>query len=193
MKSISMSVLLTSALSLLPLHVNAVETAITSDIDQARSLVKVFGVDLKSVLKTAMKTEGPIKAIAACNTKAGPIAEKHSALSNWNIARTSMKVRNQKNVPDEWESTVLKQFEQRKAAGESVKSMEYSQTLKTGDKTVYRYMKAIPTTEVCLACHGGNLDEKIAKKVKYLYPKDQATGFNLGDIRGAFTLQKTSQ
>lgn len=137
-----------------------------------------------------MKTEGPIKALEVCNIQAEPIADKNSDLSDWTIARTSLKVRNENNAPDEWESTVLEQFEKRKITGEVLKIMDYSEVVKDGDKLLYRYMKPIPTTGLCLTCHGANISDEITKKVKNLYPDDQATGFNLGDIRGAFTLKK---
>jgi hypothetical protein len=190
MKSISINILLISTLAMLPVFANAESTVPMQDIKQARSLVKAFGSDLKSVLKKAMKTEGPIKALEVCNVKAGPIAEKNSALSEWNIARTSIKVRNASNAPDPWESTILRQFETRKAAGEDLKMMEHSEVIQDGDKTVYRYMKAIPTGGLCLACHGSKLADNVSDKVNELYPNDQATGFKTGDIRGAFTLQK---
>ncbi|WP_220465117.1 DUF3365 domain-containing protein [Colwellia sp. MB02u-9] len=190
MKLISINLLLTSVLVMSPLLVNADETLPMQDIQQARSLVKAFGSDLKSVLITTMKTAGPIKALEVCNTQAGAIAEKNSALSAWNIARTSLKVRNTSNAPDVWEATILRQFEIRKAAGEDINTMEHSEVVQVGEKTVLRYMKAIPTGGLCLACHGSKLADDVSNKVNALYPNDQATGFKLGDIRGAFTLQK---
>lgn len=190
MKLISIKVLLTSSLSLLPLLANAAEKVPQQDIEQARTLIKAFSSDLKSVLKTAMKTEGPIKALAVCNMQAGPIADKNSASSAWNIARTSLKVRNENNAPDVFESAILHQLETRKAAGEDLKTMEYAEVVQEGDKTVYRYMKPIPTAGLCLTCHGSKLADDVSDKVNELYPNDKATGFNAGDIRGAFTLQK---
>ena len=190
MKSISINVLLASTLSLSPFIAIAEDKVPSQDINEARSLVKAFGSDLKSVLKGAMTTEGPLKALEVCNVQAGPIADKKSALSDWDIARTSLKVRNENNAPDEWESAVLHQFEKRKTSGEALKTIEYSEVVKDGDKLVYRYMKPIPTAGLCLTCHGANISDEITKKVKNLYPDDQATGFNLGDIRGAFTLNR---
>ncbi|TWX72063.1 DUF3365 domain-containing protein [Colwellia demingiae] len=190
MKTMSIKVLLVSTLSILPLLANAGENVASQETLQARSLVKAFGSDLKHVLKTSMKSGGPIKALEQCNIQAGPIAVKNSSSSGWNIARTSLKVRNESNAPDEWESTTLRQFEKRKAAGEQLKTMEYSETVREGDKLVYRYMKPIPTAGLCVTCHGSDVSEEITTKVKSLYPNDQATGFKVGDIRGAFTLQK---
>lgn len=190
MKSISINMLLASTLSLSPFIAIAEDKVPSQDINEARSLVKAFGSDLKSVLKRAMKTEGPLKALEVCNVQAGPIADKKSALSDWDIARTSLKVRNENNAPDEWESTVLHQFEQRKTSGEALKTIEYSEVVKDGDKLVYRYMKPIPTAGLCLTCHGANISDEVTHKVKSLYPNDQTTGFNLWDIRGAFTLKR---
>ncbi len=84
----------------------------------------------------------------------------------------------------------LQLFEQRKADDEAIETMEYAETIKTAEKTIYRYMKPIPTTGLCLTCHGETLADEVSNKVKVLYPHDNATGFSLGDIRGAFTLQK---
>jgi hypothetical protein len=190
MKSISINMLLASTLSLLPLLASAEEISINPNTLEARSLVKAFASDLKHVLKTSMKSQGPISALEVCNLQAGPIAQKSAISSGWNIGRTSLKVRNASNTPDEWELNTLRQFEKRKEAGENLKTMEYSETVKEGDKSVYRYMKPIPTAGLCVKCHGSNLGNEVSQKVKQLYPNDQAIGFNIGDIRGAFTLQK---
>lgn len=190
MKLINTKLLLASALMWLPLLANAIEKIPNEELQQARALVKLFGGELKQVLSTAMQADGPLKALEVCNVQAGPIADKNSSLSTWNIARTSLKVRNESNTADEWEVSVLQQFEKRKAAGEDLKTMEYSEIIPSADKMVYRYMKPIPTAGLCTTCHGVALTAEISEKVKLLYPNDRATGFNLGDIRGAFSLEK---
>lgn len=190
MKLMRFKVLLVSTLSILPLLANTSEIVTSPETLEARSLVKAFGNNLKHVLKTSMKSGGPIKALEQCNMQAGPIAQEIALSSGWGIGRTSLKVRNENNLPDNWEMTTLRQFENRKAAGENLKTMEYAETVKEGDKLVYRYMKAIPTAGLCITCHGGSISQDITQKVKSLYPNDQATGFMVGDIRGAFSLQK---
>ncbi|XPF95985.1 DUF3365 domain-containing protein [Colwellia sp. RE-S-Sl-9] len=191
MKSITTKLLFAGTLISLPFLAAAIETLPNQELQQARSLVKSFGSDLKKVLKTAMQTEGPLKALEVCNVQAKPIADKNSSVSPWNIGRTSLRVRNENNIADEWETSVLQQFEKRKKAGEDLKNMEYSEVIKSGDKSVYRYMKPIPTAGLCLTCHGTKLSNDVHDKVKALYPEDKAIGFNVGDIRGAFTLIKT--
>ena len=49
-------------------------------------------------------------------------------------------------------------------------------------------MKAIPPAGLCLACHGEQLDSVVKARLETLYPDDQALGYRVGDIRGAFTI-----
>ena len=49
-------------------------------------------------------------------------------------------------------------------------------------------MKAIPTAQLCLACHGENIDSITRTRLEKLYPDDQAAGYKVGDIRGAFSI-----
>jgi hypothetical protein len=53
-------------------------------------------------------------------------------------------------------------------------------------------MKALPTQELCLACHGtaAHLDKEAVVRLKELYPDDKATGYALGQVRGALTVKK---
>jgi hypothetical protein len=49
-------------------------------------------------------------------------------------------------------------------------------------------MKAIPTGAVCLACHGQTLAPEIQEALDTDYPHDRARGYELGQIRGAFSI-----
>lgn len=193
MKLFSRKTLLLCSLVLLPFQSSALPVLSEQDIQEARTLVKAFGNDLKSVLKPAIKSGGPVNAINVCNLQAGPIAKKLSEQSEWKVSRTSLKVRNANNTPDAWELKTLEQFEQRKAAGEDIKTMEHSEVISRKGESVYRYMKAIPTGGLCLKCHGSELNNVVSGKLKTLYPDDKAIGFKLGDIRGAFSLQKVKR
>ena len=81
---------------------------------------------------------------------------------------------------------MLLQFEERKAAGEDPASLAWQATVDTPNGPEFRFMKAIPTGGLCLACHGETLDPAVAEKIAALYPNDKATGYHEGDIRGAF-------
>ncbi|HQF31154.1 MAG TPA: DUF3365 domain-containing protein, partial [Hyphomicrobiales bacterium] len=58
-------------------------------------------------------------------------------------------------------------------------------------KKLFRLVKAIPTGEVCLNCHGGaEVKAETAEMLAKYYPEDQARGFTLGQMRGVFTLSR---
>ena len=157
---------------------------------ETRGAIKALGAELKATLQSSMKSEGPIKAISVCNTKAPMLAQKVSNDKGMEVSRTSLKTRNELNAPDSWELAVLEQFEHRKAEGEAVKTIEYSEITQHNGNKVFRYMKAIPTDDVCLTCHGEKISQDLSAELNKLYPNDKATGFKKGDIRGAFSAVK---
>ncbi len=159
-------------------------------LQQSREAAKDLGRVLKSELMAAMRQGGPLLALQVCNQQAPGLGRAVAVRHGLQVRRTSLKTRNPANHPDDWERKVLQQFEQRKADGESLKTMEYSETTNHRGGTVFRYMKAIGTAPPCLACHGDNIDPKLGERIRQLYPQDKATGFQPGDIRGAFTVIK---
>ena len=154
---------------------------------ESRMAVKEFFGALKGELEGAMKAGGPVNAINTCNLKAPEIAHMVSAKKGWDVARTSLKLRNPSNAPDAWETRVLEYFDKRAAAGDDKAKMEFYQVVDGN----FRYMKAIPTAEKpCLMCHGEKVDPKVEASLKDLYPDDKARGYKAGDIRGAFTITR---
>ena len=172
----------------LTLHAEAADP----NLNQARTLVKQFAGQLQAEVAAGMKAGGPVHTIEVCSVKAPAIAAEITESSGWQVGRTSLKLRNPANTPDAWELQVLEQFEARKAAGEPVDKLEFAEVVGSGDDQQYRYMKAIPTGEVCLNCHAAEIKPPVEEKLSQIYPQDQARGFSLGDIRGAFTLSKAN-
>jgi len=149
-----------------------------------------LGGELKATLQESLNEHGPIGALDKCSVAATPIAETISTEEGLLVARTSLKPRNGKNAPDDWERRTLEVFEKRHAAKEQIEDLE-AWTIITDDEghRTFRYMKAIGTLPLCLKCHGRKIDAEVALKVAELYPNDMATGFKAGDIRGAFTVK----
>lgn len=167
--------------------------SISADHQEARSIVKEFGGQLKPALKKAMKSGGPVEAIGVCNTKAPAIAKDLSASHTpWQVNRVSLKPRGATATPDAWETTTLKWFDEQLAAGADPKKLEKFEIVKAGDQEVMRYMKAVPTAGLCLTCHGSDqkIPDGVKAKLAELYPNDKATGYQEGQIRGAFSFQK---
>jgi len=159
-----------------------------TEIATSRATVKEFMQTLKGELQAGMKEGGPVNAISVCNLSAPAIANTYSVRNGWDVGRTSLKLRNPDNAPDAWERKVLESFDGRKRAGEDPMKMEHHEIVRNNGISEFRYMKAIPTAPLCLACHGEQLDSITRTRIEKLYPRDQALGYKQGDIRGAFTI-----
>jgi hypothetical protein len=163
----------------------------SGDLATARQIVKRFAGELQGELKAAVREEGFQHAIGVCKDAAPRIAAKLSAETGWRVARTALRLRNPANAPDPTERKVLNAFLERAAAGEPLAKMDFaSEETGSGGGKSFRYIKAIPTGELCLTCHGANVDPELAARIRASYPEDQATGFEVGELRGAFTLSK---
>ena len=175
-------------LAILPLVVApayAEDQAIDDRLDQSRALTAEFASRMQNALVSAMSEGGSASAITACSEDAPGIASDLARLSGARVGRTSLLYRNPGNAPEPWQSIVLRKFEADAEQGEPVANLEYFEIL--GDGGV-RYMKAIPTGGVCLACHGTGLSPDIDAVLSEAYPHDLARGYELGDIRGAFSI-----
>lgn len=159
--------------------------------EEGKALMQRFGGALKAELTAAMQSGGPMEAIAVCHERAPAIAEEISSESGWSVARSSHRVRNPSNAPDGYTAAVIEDFLAREAAGEPVAELSRAEVVEENDAVAFRMVKAIPTDEVCLACHGGaTVAPEIEAKLAELYPKDMARGFEAGQMRGVFTLRK---
>lgn len=161
-------------------------------LDEARQVAGAVPPKLLNVLDEEITKGGPEGAIAVCRDKAPQMAKEASEKSGWNIRRVSLKNRNPKAVPDAWERAVLEEFDRRLAAGEKPTALEKGELVTDGNTSVYRYMKALPTQDLCLNCHGtpDRLSPAVQSKLKELYPDDKAVGYGLAEIRGALTLKR---
>lgn len=186
MKRLVLVLALTGSMQALAVQATPPDQAALSS--EAAAAAASLGTALKAELEAAMQNGGPVAALGVCRLKAPEISARISAEGNLDVRRTSLKPRNPLNAPNAWQAEVLRAFESRKAAGEDPSTLSYS-ALVAGE---FRYMKAIPTAPVCLACHGEALAPDLAAKLAELYPHDRATGFRLGDLRGAFVVVKTA-
>lgn len=158
-------------------------------LDEARKVSVMLPPKLLVALKEEMSKSGPEGAIPVCKDMAPKMAGEISQQSGWKIKRVSLKARNDaRAIPDAWERAALEDFDRRAAAGEPPEKLEKGE--KVGSE--YRYVKALPVQALCLSCHGSA--EQISPAVKSVlgqhYPKDLATGYSIGQIRGAISVRK---
>ncbi|MEZ5614240.1 MAG: DUF3365 domain-containing protein [Rhodocyclaceae bacterium] len=161
-------------------------------LEEARGVASAMPPKLLGVLKEEIDKGGPASAIGVCRDKAPKMAKAASEKTGWAIRRVSLKNRNPKAVPDAWEEAVLREFDKRAAAGEKPTSLEKGEVVMADGKKMYRYMKALPTQDLCLNCHGtpDRISPEVKAKLGELYPNDKATGYHAAEIRGAVTIKK---
>ena len=162
-------------------------------VAESSQLIKQLATNLKQELSKAIGKHGVPAAIETCNIQAPIITAQTHAASPLVIRRTSLKWRNAANAPDDWEQSVLKEFQQQLAQGVAIEQLTYTAKTQESGKETLRYMRAIPTQAVCLNCHGSekNLTPEVKNMLNKEYPNDHATGFAVGDIRGAFSVSQT--
>lgn len=180
-------------LCLLPLltsmHAHAQDPAWLAD---ARQVANAVPPKLLQVLQDEIAKGGAASAVEACREKAPQMAQTASAQTGWGIRRVSLRNRNPKAVPDDWERAALQDFDRRAAAGESPASLEKWDVVASGERKEYRYMKALPVQPLCISCHGpvDQLAPEVRARLQSLYPQDLGTGYAVGQIRGAITIRK---
>jgi Protein of unknown function (DUF3365) len=156
-----------------------------SRVEQGRQITQQFGAALKAALERAMAEQGPVGAILVCRDEAPRIAARLSDEHGVRVARTALKIRNPDNLAQDWQLRELAAFQRRLEQGAEATTLEFFEARPDGA----RYLKAIVTAPLCTACHGETLAPELQQTLQQHYPADQATGFKLGDLRGAFSVE----
>ncbi|MFN4263179.1 MAG: DUF3365 domain-containing protein [Thioalkalivibrionaceae bacterium] len=166
------------------------EERVNAQIDAYADVIREFAEALQGHLQSAMAEGGPGNAISVCNQVAPQIAAEISDSRNLEMGRTSLRVRNTSNEPDQWERLVLEDFDRARAEGKPAQGLRHHEVVVEDGQPVLRYMQAIPTGGLCLTCHGAELHADVKPALERLYPDDRAVGFAEGDVRGAFTIRQ---
>lgn len=160
----------------------------TSVFDPAREAASALGQSLKAELVAAMRDGGPSAAVQVCNLRAPDIASTVSSVAGGDVGRTALRVRNPDNAPDAWETEQMERFLEEIAAGADPATLEAIGEIDTVNGPMLRWMKPIMMDDVCVACHGTEVAPGLLADIQALYPDDTATGFEPGQLRGAFTV-----
>ncbi len=152
----------------------------------SRAATARLGSELKARLTAVMSEQGPVAAVAVCADEAPTIAARLSDETGATVGRTALRVRNPANAPATWAADAMRTFADRLTRGDDPADIEFSSATPDGG---FRYMKPIVTAPVCLTCHGMLPPGALADAIANTYPKDRATGFEPGDLRGAFVVE----
>lgn len=150
-----------------------------STVPLGAELLEPFKMNMKNALVAGME-KGPVKAIDVCKIEAPAIAESLS-VDGVVVGRASHRLRNPANAAPDWVAPILAAYLE--------EGNERAPELVTLDDNRLGYVEPIGMQPLCLTCHGETLAPDIAASIAEQYPQDQATGFEVGDLRGVFWVE----
>ena len=149
---------------------------------------KILFKTLEPQLKKKIKKDGFAKAGEFCANEAQKITlEVNEKLKKGvSVKRISLKSRNSLNAPSASEENILKVFDLLNSSNVKLKPLVQEEA------NSYKFYKPLVIKKgVCLKCHGN--DNTIDKDAKTFfakkYPNDKATGYKMGDVRGAIVVE----
>jgi hypothetical protein len=154
---------------------------------RANAAADVFGRELKDTLRGELQHGGPPSAIGVCQKDAPALAAQLAASEGVQIGRSSLRLRNPANAGPAWVTAWLNDQGERRAEGvESV-----SVVVNGPDGQLARVLRPLEVEAPCLLCHGApdTLASEVVAALAERYPQDQATGYSLGDLRGALWVE----
>jgi len=169
------------------------ETAVTENQkEEMRKTAGDFLKHIKGVLIKEIQSNGIVSAVAVCSDTAHVLSNNFGLERGVFIKRVSNKNRNRFNYPDEYESEILDHFASMKQKGELNEKSEHSEIVTIEEIKYIKYMKPIFIHAECLNCHGkdNEITDPVRKIINKKYPQDKATGYSLGDLRGAVSIRK---
>ncbi len=156
-------------------------------INEAKSIAKTAFNIFSSHLKRLFEEKKPQEALAYCKENALRITDSLAQVHGVEIKRTSYRLRNDKNKPNDQEEKIMEIFKER--IHKNLKPTPYVHYDEYGNPHVYL---PIIVQEKCLMCHGDpntDIPDEINNKLAELYPGDKAIFFKKGDLRGIWSIK----
>jgi hypothetical protein len=161
----------------------------SATVQKARVVADSLGDELMTTLANALARGGPGLAIHLCADSA-----QARTLRRWKngvyIRRVSERVRNVDDTPDTLELQGLRQLAADHRAGHLPD--EVVSVIRAADGTYQlQYLRPLLVQTACLACHGdpAAFAPEVRAVLARRYPDDQATGYAVGDLRGAVSVR----
>jgi hypothetical protein len=141
-----------------------------------------LGAALKGRLTQAM-VDGPGAAMTACSDEAQGLTAQVRGESGVRVGRASLKLRNPTNSGPDWVQAWLTANEGKPGAEAALSS----EVTTTPDGRFARVIRPITVEAGCLTCHGdpAAIPPPVKEQLAARYPQDAATGYKVGDLRGA--------
>ena len=143
-------------------------------------LVKTLGSNMKKNLKQG----GAMQALDFCSQEAYTLTQSvnDKLPKGVSVKRISQNNRSPLNKPSDDEKLVLEKLHAMQQKKQALPKFVVIQS----DEHTYKFYKPLTINKgVCLKCHGDISNTKLASEIAKRYPNDKATGYKMGDLRGA--------
>lgn len=158
---------------------------------RAQAAAADFSRQLRSALQGQLQAGGPEAAVEFCHAQAPLIAEQVATTHGVRLGRVAVPGRNRHpaHEPQGWQRDTLAAFQAAVDAGEAAAAQLSVQRDDLPAGVALRMMRGIAVESPCLACHGKSVAPEVAAAIARHYPQDRATGFDVGDLRGALWVE----
>ena len=169
----------------------APSAATDAELQRAKTAAQAFSGQLRARLQAAMGEGGPVAAVDVCHAEAPRIADAVMAEHGVRLGRVALPGRNRNagQAADDWRLATLEQFQQAVDQGAAAAEQVSVQRKDLPEGIALRMMRGIATEPGCLACHGSTVAPAVRDAIARHYPGDAATGFDVGDLRGALWVE----
>lgn len=156
-------------------------------IQEGKAITQDAFQTLSSKLGQAVQEGGIGYALEFCNIEALPITDSLSANHGVELRRASHRPRNPANRADSLDMETIRQYLSQLEDQKELKPNVY----RDNEQIVY-HAPIIINNGLCLNCHGregSQIQEKNLELIRQLYPDDEATGFEMGELRGIWSVK----
>jgi hypothetical protein len=164
---------------------SSVEVADSTVIRKGKSIAMGTFKTLGSKLKKAIKKGGPTTGIDVCSSQARKLTDSMSTAYNVKLKRVSLKNRNENNLANETEKSILESWQTEIDNGNPIKPK-----VLRADNNEITFVAPIKVKHQCIVCHGTDdfVSSEVRLKLKEHYPNDKARNYKKGDLRGAWVI-----
>lgn len=159
----------------------------TTVIEAGQEITQASFQTLSSNLQKAMSEGGVSNALEFCNVKAMPLTDSLASHYGIELRRASHQPRNPVNEADSLEMSAIKEYIREIEQGRELKPVTYAH-----DNTITYHAPIRIQGQLCLSCHGNpgtDINQSDFETIQELYPEDEATGFEMGELRGIWSVQ----
>lgn len=165
------------------------DSRIEPALREARQVASELADKVRGLLFQELEKGGYVGAVRVCSEVAQDIPREFTARTGHYVRRVSLRYRNPKDIPDEYERQKLGEFD--RLNREKKLENDYYEVVAEPGRHYLRYLKPLIAGPMCLTCHGEkeNIPPEVRAILAEKYPDDRATGYHTGDVRGAISVK----